>query len=446
MAVRAVLGAQFGDESKGKIADFLAAQARYVVRSGGGPNTGHTIVLNEGKVVLHQVACGVLRPGVTAISGPGMVIQPMKLEEEIQELESRGLLKGELVISERAHVLLPIHEMEDAWEDDLRAQKGPHAKLGTTRRGVGPASSDRYARFGLRYSDLVRPGLLRERLELLYASKPYLSNLPAIDKLARTLTEIGERLAPFIQPTEPRLWKAIERGEPILLEGAQSALLDIDYGTYPYVTSSHPTAAGALMGSGIPPQELDEVIGVAKAYMTRVGEGPFPTEVTGKMAAYLQREGGERGATTGRVRRVGWLDLVLLRYVARLNGFTSLAIAKADVLGGLDEIPVCVRYENAEGSQVTDYPPSVAEDLAKVTPIYRPFPGWPPFTSRLKERLRRDGAPALPSALRRFLDFIAEETRVPVEFVSYGPHRDETIWMGRGKRVARAVGLSPWSR
>jgi adenylosuccinate synthase len=446
MTVRVVLGAQFGDESKGKIADFLAANARYVVRTGGGPNTGHTIVLNEGKVVLHQVACGVLRTGVTGISGPGMVLQPMKLEDEIRELESRGLLKGKFEISERAHVLLPIHEMEDAWEDELRGRKSPQAKLGTTHRGVGPAYADRYARFGLRMSDLVRPGLLRERLELLYETKTHLSNLPAIDKLARTLTEVGERLAPYIQPTEPQLWEAIERGESVLLEGAQSALLDIDYGTYPYVTSSHPTAAGALMGSGIPPQELDEVIGVAKAYMTRVGEGPFPTEVTGETANYLQREGGERGATTGRVRRVGWLDLVLLKYVARLNGFTSLAIAKADVLGGLDQVPICVQYASADGSKTTNYPPSVAEELGKVTPVYQQFPGWPAFNSRLKDRLRREGAHALPASLRRFLGFIADETGVPVEFVSYGPHRDETIWMGRGAPARRANGLSPWSR
>ncbi|MFZ0891344.1 MAG: adenylosuccinate synthase [Thermoplasmata archaeon] len=446
MTVRVVLGAQFGDESKGKIADFLAGTAKFVVRTGGGPNTGHTIVLSEGKVVLHQIACGVLRGGVTGISGPGMVLQPMKLEEELQELESRNLLKGKFEISERAHVLLPIHEMEDAWEDELRARKGSHSKLGTTHRGVGPAYADRYARFGLRMSDLVRPGLLRERLELLYETKTYLPNLPSIDKLTRTLTEVGERLAPYIQPTEPQLWEALERGESILLEGAQSALLDIDYGTYPYVTSSHPTAAGALMGSGIPPQELDEVIGVAKAYMTRVGEGPFPTEVAGETATYLQREGGERGATTGRVRRVGWLDLVLLKYVARLNGFTSLAIAKADVLGGLDEVPICVQYASADGSKITSYPPAVAEELGKVKPIYQQFPGWPSFTTRLKDRLRRDGPHALPAPLRRFLSFIADETGVPVEFVSFGPHRDETIWMGRGAPARRANGLSPWSR
>jgi adenylosuccinate synthase len=446
MTVRAVLGAQFGDEAKGKIADFLAADARYVVRTGGGPNTGHTIVLNEGKIVLHQVACGVLRPGVTAISGPGMVLQPMKLLEEIQELESRKLLKGELAISERAHALIPLHEIEDAWEDDLRARASPKASLGTTRRGVGPAYADRYSRFGIRMADLIRPAVLRERLELLYASKPYLTKPPPIDPLFRTLAEAGEKLAPFIQATEPRLWTAIERAEPILLEGAQSALLDIDYGTYPFVSSSHPTAAGALMGSGIPPQELDEVIGVAKAYMTRVGEGPFPTEVTGETASYLQREGGERGATTGRVRRVGWLDLVLLRYAARLNGFTSLAIAKADVLGGLEQVPVCVQYASPDGGKITQYPPSTAEDLGKVTPVYQKFPGWPAFTSRLKDRLRRDGAHALPLTLRRFLEFIAEETRVPVEYVGFGPHREETLWMGRGARTRRAHGLSPWSR
>lgn len=445
MTVRVVLGAQFGDEAKGKIADYLAADARYVVRSGGGPNTGHTIGLPEGVVVLHQVSCGVLRTGVTAISGPGMVIQPFKLEEEILELERRGLRRGEILLSDRAHVILPLHELEDAWQDSLRAQRSPGSALGTTRSGIGPAYADRYARWGIRLGELSRPALLRERLELLYATKTEVPDLPPIDDLATRLAEVGSRLDPMIRATEPIIWGAIERREPILLEGAQSALLDIDFGTYPYVTSSHPTSAGALMGSGIPPTELDAAIGVAKAYSTRVGAGPYPTEDTGERGEHLRRVGGERGATTGRPRRCGWLDLVLLRYAARLNGFTSLAITKVDVLGGMDEIPVCVAYRLPDGSTSRDAPPSRAEDLAKVEPVYATMPGWPEFHARAKERIRREGAPALPSTLRRYLDFISEETGVPVEYVGYGAHRDETVTLGPPTVRRHRSAMTAWS-
>jgi adenylosuccinate synthase len=440
-----VLGAQFGDEAKGKISDFLAADARYVVRSGGGPNTGHTVHLPEGKVVLHLLACGVLRRGVTGVSGPGMVINPFNVLEEIHELERRNLLRGEVVISDRAHVLLPVHELEDAWEDDLRTRIEPGAAIGTTRRGIGPAYEDRYGRWGIRMGDLSRPAVVKERLALLYARKSYLPNLPPVDELTTRLVEVGGQLAPFIRSTETMLWDALGRGEKVLIEGAQSALLDIDFGTYPFVTSSHPTSAGALMGSGIPPTELDSVVGVAKAYSTRVGAGPFPTEDSGPQGEFLQRAGGERGATTGRPRRCGWLDLVLLRYAARLNGFTSFAISKVDVLGGLDEVPVCVQYVMPDGSTVRDAPPFQASDLAQAKPVYERVPGWPEFHERLKERLRREGATALPTPLRRFLEFVEDETGVPVEYVGYGSARDETLWLGPPAARRRPVGLTQWS-
>ncbi len=445
MPVTVVIGAQFGDEAKGKLSDYLAQDYRHVVRTGGGPNAGHSIHLPQGQVVLHQLACGVLRPGVTAIDGPGMVINPLSLESEILDLEKRGLLKGDIVLSERAHVILPIHEIEDGWEEGIRTAKDPASGLGTTRRGIGPAYSDRYGRWGLRMVDLTRPDSLRAKLELLYARKAHVPGLPDIAQLHSRLSEVGGRLAPMIRPTEPILWAAIERGEPILLEGAQSALLDVDFGTYPYVTSSHPTSAGALVGSGIPPAELDQVIGVSKAYATRVGVGPFPTEVDGEMGDYLRREGGERGATTGRPRRCGWLDLVLLRYATRLNGFTSLALTKVDVLGGLEEVPVCTQYVTAAGETLTSYPPAVAEELGKVTPIYEKLPGWPKFSERLKDRLHREGVSALPPPLRRFLHHVGSETQTPVEWVSYGPRRDETLWMGRGSLARGETGLSQWT-
>ena len=443
--VRVVVGAQFGDEAKGKITDFLAAHARYVVRTGGGPNAGHSIHLPEGSLVLHQLACGVLRHGVVGVSGPGMVLQPNKLEQEMQELERRGLLRGQVILSDRAHVLLPLHEIEDTWEDELRARMNPAGGLGTTRQGIGPAYADRSSRFGLRLGDLVRPAHLRESLELLYAKKPHLSNLPPIERLASDLSEVGTRLAPLVRTTEPILWDAIARGEPILLEGAQSALLDIDFGTYPFVTSSHPTSAGALVGSGIPPTEVDEVIGVSKAYATRVGAGPFPTEDSGEAGEYLRRVGGERGATTGRARRCGWLDLVLLRYAARLNGFTSLAVTKVDVLGGLDEVPVCTQYLMPDGSTVRDVLPSQADDLARAQPVYERLPGWPEFHQRLKDRVRREGPGALPSTLRRYLDRIVEETGVPVQWVGYGAERDETVALAPPTGPAGRSSMTPWT-
>lgn len=438
------MGAQFGDEAKGKITDYLAAHARFVVRTGGGPNAGHTIQLPQGKVVLHQLACGVLRAGVTGISGPGMVLDPAALESEILELQQRDLLKGEVVVSERAHVLLPLHQQEDAWEEELRTASNPAHSVGTTLRGIGPAYADRYGRWGIRIVDLVHPAELRERLDLLYATKSFLTHPPPRDELEAALRDVGTRLAMYVRPTEPMLWNAIADGSSVLLEGAQSALLDVDFGTYPFVTSSHPTSAGALVGSGIPPSELDEVLGVAKAYSTRVGAGPFPTEVGGELGEFLQREGNERGATTGRPRRCGWLDLVLLRYVARLNGFTSLAITKVDVLGGMDEVPICVGYRTESGETISNYPPTQASEYAKVTPEYEKFPGWPPFTSRLRERIRREGAAAVPGALKRFLHFVAQETHVPVEYLSYGAERDDTLWLGRGA-PSHPVTITPWT-
>ncbi len=446
MSVRVVIGAQFGDEAKGKISDELAATARYVVRTSGGPNAGHTIHPPGGKVVLHQLSAGVLRPETVGISGPGMVIEPFKLRTEIEELERQGFLRGSFYLSDRAHVILPLHEIQDGWEDDLRARKNPGAGLGTTRRGIGPAYADRTARFGLRLGELARPDLVAERLGLLYETKRHLPDLPSMEKLKGRLLEVGQYLAPHIRAVEPILWTAIERGEGIVLEGAQSALLDLDFGTYPYVTSSHPTSAGALIGSGLPPQVIDEVIGVAKGYATRVGTGPFPTEVQGEAGERLQRLGGEFGATTGRPRRCGWLDLVLLRYAARLNGFTSLALTKVDVLAGLTEVPICVEYRLADGSRLYDRPPTAAEEFQSVTPVYETLPGWPEFTDRLRERLAHEGAPALPRELRGFIEYVAHASGIPVQFVAYGPDRGATVRLDRraGGRSLRS-GLVPWS-
>lgn len=445
MTVRVVIGAQFGDEAKGKITDYLAADARHVIRTGGGPNAGHTIHLPEASIVLHQISAGVLRHGVTAISGPGMVLQPFRLLDEMRELEEKQILRGQIVLSDRAHVLLPLHEIEDAWDDELRAKRDPAAGLGTTRRGIGPAYEDRYGRWGIRLGELNRPATLRARLELLYERKKHLPQLPPLAELLGNLEEAGGRLAPFIQDIDPILSRALAHDEPILLEGAQSVLLDVDFGTYPFVTSSHPTSAGALVGSGLPPQSVTEVIGVAKAYATRVGAGPFTTQADPEREAYLQRTGGERGATTGRSRSCGWLDLVLLRYAARLNGFTSLAITKLDVLGGLETVPVCVGYRGPDGARYEDRPPSVAEDFQYLEAVYEELPGWPEFHPRLTERLRREGARALPPAARHFLDFVGRAVSVPVEYLSFGPQRDETIRLPRSLAGGRPAHLVGWS-
>ncbi len=440
-----VVGAQFGDEAKGKISDYLAANARYVVRTGGGPNAGHSIHLPEGALVLHQLSCGVLRRGAVGVSGPGMVLQLAKFEEELANLDRRGLLRGEVVISDRAHALLPIHEAEDAWQDEVRARVNPAASLGTTRMGIGPAYADRSSRLGLRIADVLRPAGLREKLEILYATKGHLANLPPVEELASQLAEVGGRLAPYVRPTEPMLWEAIARGETVLLEGAQSALLDLDFGTYPFVTSSHPTSAGALVGSGIAPTEVTEVIGVAKAYATRVGAGPFPTEDSGEAGEFLRRVGGERGASTGRPRRCGWLDLVMLRYAARLNGFTSLAITKVDVLGGRDQVPVCNGYLMPDGTTVRDVMPTYADDLAQAQPVYERLEGWPELHDRAKQRLRQEGGRGLPATLRRYVEYVASEVGVPVEYVGYGAMRDETIRLEPPAGVSPRTGVTAWT-
>ena len=413
------------------------------MRYQGGPNAGHSVMPGDSLLVLHQLPCGVLRSGCVGIDGPGMVLSPSDLLEEIESLKKAGEFRGSLYISERAHVILPLHKAQDRWEEALRGDRA----TGTTLRGIGPAYMDRAGRWGLRIADLARPELVREKLDFLYRAKSHLtegtSDLPGRDELAAELSRLGETLRPYVRATEPILWQAIREGKNVLLEGAQSALLDVDYGTYPFVTSSHPTAAGALVGSGIPPQELDEVMGISKAYSTRVGGGPFPTELKGPEGDRLRERGGERGATTGRSRRVGWLDLVLLRYAARLNGFTSLAVTKVDILGGEPEVPVCVSYTLPDGKSVEDYPPVLSDDLEKVSPVYETLPGWEEFTPRLKTRLAKEGWRALPRELKAYLGFVSDAVGVPVTLVSYGPRRSETVEIPLGALAGKRT-IAEW--
>ena len=414
-----------------------------MVRYQGGPNAGHSIVINGQRVVLHQIPSGILRGDCSAVGGPGMVVSPTDLVGEIRSLRQAGLFRGTLYLSDRAHVILPWHRIEDAWEEEMRG-KTPG---GTTLRGIGPAYEDRAGRWGIRLGELARPHLLHERLERLYRVKSHINGegreLPPIDTVAAELHAAYEELQTYIHPTEPLLWRAIEHGEHVLLEGAQGSLLDIDYGTYPYTTSSHTTVAGAFTGAGLPPRELDSILGITKAYATRVGNGPFPTELFDATGERLRERGGERGATTGRPRRCGWLDLVLLRYAARVNGFTSFAVTKVDVLGGEDEVKVGTAYQARDGTRFTDYPPSVAEDFEKIEPVYETFPSWGEFTPALKDRIRNEGWEALPRELIQYLRYVGEETGVPVSLVSYGAGRDETVEFPPSLPVSRS--LTEWS-
>jgi adenylosuccinate synthase len=442
LTVTVAIGAQFGDEGKGHIVDHLSSEADLTVRFQGGPNAGHTIRIGDRTVILHQLPAGILHSRCTAVCGPGMVIDPFGLTEEIREVREKGLFLGRLVLSERCHVILPHHRLQDAWEEGLRGKDA----LGTTGRGIGPAYMDRVGRMGVRLADLKRPEILGPKLELLYRAKPYLAghpDLPPKERLLTDLLRVGNELSAHIQPTESLLWQAVARDDEVLLEGAQSTLLDIDFGTYPFLTSSHGTSAGALTGTGLPPQSVSEVLGVLKAYATRVGGGPFPTEAKGADGDRLREKGGERGATTGRPRRCGWLDLVLLRYAVHLNGMTQLAVTKVDVLGGEPQVPVAVAYHLPDGRESTLEPPALAEDLALVEPIWRFLPGWEEFTPTLRERIAREGHYALPRELRHFLSFVARETGVPVTRVGYGPSREETLELPLGV-LESARSLAPW--
>jgi len=433
VTITAVVGAQFGDEAKGKIVDYLSSDAEYVVRYQGGPNAGHTIRPAGRTLALHQLPVGIVREGCTAVCGAGMVVDPFELVKEIRTLRDEGLFHGKLLLSERAHLILPWHRIQDAWEEETRGSEAG----GTTGRGIGPAYMDRAGRWGIRVAELFRPEILRKRLQLLRRTKGFLEGrvgAPTLEQVESDLLAVAAELQPFVAATEPLLWRAVEEGRNVLLEGAQSALLDVDYGTYPFVTSSHPTAAGAALGSGLPPQAIEEVLGISKAYATRVGAGPFPTEALGADGDRLRERGGERGATTGRPRRCGWLDLVLLRFVVRLNGLTALALTKVDVLGGEAQVPVAVGYRTVSGETVTEAPPTLAEDLARVEPLWRFLPGWEEFTPAVKERLADEGYRALPRELRRFVEFVSEETGVPVALISYGPSREETVVVPPGAR------------
>jgi adenylosuccinate synthase len=415
MSVVVVVGAQWGDEGKGKVVDLFASYSDFVVRYGGGANAGHTLVVRGDKVVLHLVPSGVLHPDTRCIIGNGTVVDPRVLLEELEILRARGLLETPRVrVSERAFLVLPHHV-------DIDGLRDVGSGIGTTKRGIGPAYQDKVGRRGLRVGDLVRPERFRERLaQNLDAWGPVIDALggtrPDADALAEEYLGYGERLAPYISDTASEVANAMRDGARILMEGAQGTMLDIDHGTYPFVTSSTVTSGGACAGSGIGPTAIDKVVGITKAYTTRVGAGPFPTELHDAAGERLREAGGEFGATTGRPRRCGWLDIPTLRHAVRVNGISELAITKLDVLAGLGEVPICVEYEH-HGARIA-LPPYDA--LEEVSPVYETLEGWGDLSGA-------KSLVSLPGAAQRYLNRIEELVDCPIGIVSIGPGREQTL-------------------
>jgi adenylosuccinate synthase len=416
-----VIGTQWGDEGKGKVVDWLTEHAQGVVRFQGGHNAGHTLVIGDKKTVLRLIPSGILRPNVRVYIGNGVVVSPSALLQEIAELESAGIeVRSRLSISPACPLVLPFHvALDQARETSLG-----ETKIGTTGRGIGPAYEDKMARIGIRVVDLLEELTFREKLFAnLEEKNAYLRSMLGeepldFDGIFAPYLQIGQRLRPHVTDTSLFLDREIRAGKRVLFEGAQGTMLDVDHGTYPYVTSSNCVAGGALAGAGVAPGLLARSLGITKAYTTRVGAGPFPTELTGPLGERLRRDGDEYGATTGRARRCGWFDAVVVRHAARLSGLDGLAITKLDVLAGLDPLRICVGYRC--GSEVLEHVPASAARLAQAEPIYEDLPGFARLAS-----VKSLGD--LPAEARRYLDRIAELAGVPVQIVSIGARRDQTL-------------------
>jgi adenylosuccinate synthase len=416
-----VIGAQWGDEGKGKITDLLSRSADVVVRPQGGVNAGHTIVVDGQTFKLHLIPSGILYPNTECIIGSGTVIDPKVLLQEIDQLEAFQVSVSQLYISQTAHVTMPYHRLLDQASEERR---GKH-KIGTTGRGIGPTYADKSERTGIRVVDLMDPKTLRKKLIWTVNYKNVvlekLYDLPPLDPevVIQEYLHYAERLRPHVVDSSLKIYDSIQKRKNILFEGAQGTLLDLDHGTYPYVTSSSPVAGGACVGAGIGPTMIDRVIGVAKAYTTRVGEGPFPTELHGELNQHLCDRGAEFGTTTGRRRRCGWFDGVIGRYAVRINGLDCLAITKLDVLDELEEIQVCVAYE-LDG-KTCDHFPGNASEFARCKPIYKTLPGWQQSTENCRDLAD------LPQQALDYLKFLAELMAVPIAIISLGASRDQTI-------------------
>jgi adenylosuccinate synthase len=417
-----VVGAQWGDEGKGKIVDVLSDSFTIVARYAGGHNAGHTVIINGKKFILQLVPCGVLRHGCCSVIGNGVVLDPLAFLKEVNALRQAGVqVDGNLFVSNRAHVILPYHRMIE-----LASENAPgRVKIGTTSRGIGPAYEDKMGRRGLRVADLLDLDLLKKHIENAVREKNMIAHalfnsepLDA-DKMYDEYAAAAEKIAPFVRDTAVFLNEGLAKGESILFEGAQGTMLDIDHGTYPFVTSSSSTSGGAVIGTGVAPTAIDSVIGITKAYCTRVGEGPFPTEEEGLAGESLRKRGNEYGAVTGRPRRTGWLDLPLLHYAAMINGISWLVVTKLDVLDELPEIPVCVGYK-LDGKSTVEIP-SLASGYEKIECVYRNMPGWRTSTEGITDFSK------LPKAAREYLAFLEKEMDAKIAMISTGPDRDHTI-------------------
>ena len=421
MANVIVIGAQWGDEGKGKITDLLSRSADVVVRSQGGVNAGHTVVVSGQTFKLHLIPSGILYPDTECIIGSGTVIDPQVVIDEMEQLKKLGVTTDNLYISQTAHITMPYHRSIDQASEERRGD----FKIGTTGRGIGPTYADKSERTGIRVLDLMDSKLLKEKLEWTINYKNVilekLYNLPPLNpkEVITEYLKYAEYLRPYVIDSSLKIYEAVKKKKNILFEGAQGTLLDLDHGTYPFVTSSNPIAGGACVGSGVGPTIIDRVIGVAKAYTTRVGEGPFPTELDGEVGKLLCDRGAEFGTTTGRRRRCGWFDAVIGRYAVRINGLDCLAITKLDVLDELEEIKVCVAYE-IDG-ETCDHFPSNASHFADCKPIYKTLPGWQQPT--IECRSLED----LPQQALDYLKFLAELMEVPIAIISLGASRDQTI-------------------
>jgi adenylosuccinate synthase len=422
-----IVGAQWGDEGKGKVTDLLAERADLVIRFQGGNNAGHTIVRDGEEFKFHLIPSGILYPGLACAIGNGVVIDPRILLEEIEDLRKRGIDVSGLHVSANAHLIMPYHVLLDQ-AGETRLGK---LRIGTTRRGIGPCYADKAARLGIRVQDLLDEKILRKKIMAALEPKRHVlrphAKDPALDLHAMTEEYVtyGHRLEPHISDTAKLCYDLLVAGGTVVFEGAQGAMLDIDHGTYPFVTSSNPVAGAACVGAGVGPKHVDEVWGVAKAYATRVGEGPFPTELDDETGQHMLERGQEFGTTTGRQRRCGWLDLVALRYVTRINGLTGLVITKLDVLTGIDPLQVCTSYRHPDGAVFDDFPYHQSI-LHASEAVYEELPGFGDDIGHCRS------ASELPAAARDYLRFVSEFVGVPVKLIGVGPGRDQVIWMDGG--------------
>ena len=422
MSTVVVVGAQWGDEGKGKITDFLAEQADVVARYQGGNNAGHTILIQGKKYKLTMIPSGIFSENKLCVIGNGTVLNPAALMEEIGYIRSNGFSTDNLRISDRAHVIMPYHIVLDELEEDRKADM----KIGTTRKGIGPCYADKAARSGIRMADLMEPDVFEAKARRLIEEKNriivklYDGEPLDADRIIREYLGYAEALRPYVTDTSVVLNDAIDSGKKVLFEGAQGVLLDIDHGTYPYVTSSNPSAGGVCIGTGVGPTKIRQIIGVAKSYTTRVGDGPFPTEITGELADWIRGRGNEFGTVTGRPRRVGWFDSVVVRHARRVSGLTGLSLNSLDVLSGLDTVKICVAYRLPGGELVEHYPASLSM-LAKCEAVYEELPGWKEDISGA--RTMED----LPENTRRFVRRVSELTGVPIVIFSVGRDREQTL-------------------